>query len=88
MDGSVGVGNVIRVQDAVLVLQRIALGEVAADELGVVGAVNHGCATWMPLGHSSRATGGVASADDQRHFFVRIHVGLLENGFRKWGLCD
>jgi hypothetical protein len=37
----VAVGDVIGIQDAVAVLQRITLGEVAADELGVDGAIDH-----------------------------------------------
>jgi hypothetical protein len=51
----VGVGNVLGVQDAVLVLQGVALGEIVADEVGVDGTITTTCATWMPRGPSSRA---------------------------------
>src|SRR5581483_3448722 len=35
------VGDVLGIEDAVLLLARVGLGEAAADELGVDGAVDH-----------------------------------------------
>ena len=78
---TVGLRDGVRVEDAVRVLQRIALGEVGADELGVDGAVDDDMGDMDALGPSSRAMlwasarSAVLGAGEGRKARAAAHAG-------------